>query len=145
MKGFSSLWTRLCCFKLPLLERDLWQISQISHMCTRQYSGHKSCFFPHPRYLRNLFSSRIFRGATRNYVKCWPKMAQSAKNLVFSSPIMWNGKNWAEFRTIFWEFFLGPGLLSFQLPKIFNLLQCFKLYKVLLQGNTLLFLELLLL
>ena len=53
---------------------------------SRQYSGHKSCFFPHPRYLRNLFSSRIFRGATGNYVKYWPKMARNAENLGFSLP-----------------------------------------------------------
>ena len=30
-------------------------------LCTRQYSGHKSCFLPHPRGQRYLFSSPIFR------------------------------------------------------------------------------------
>ena len=46
-----------------------------------QYSGHKCCFFPHPRCQETCFLPRFFACATINYVKFGPEMSRRAENL----------------------------------------------------------------
>ena len=85
------------------------------------------CFFPHPRYLENLFSFRIIRGTTSNLDEKWrtapfgfflPQFCEMAK-IVENFPQFGEGNNKiSQSSDLLGNLFWGSGLFSSKLPKI---------------------------
>ena len=64
---------------------------------TGQYSGHKSCFFPHPRGRGDLFSSPIFRSGGPKMSIIMAKIGAKRRNFrVLPSQKLQNDLNWEE-------------------------------------------------
>ena len=69
----------------------------LTPFCTRQCSGHKSCFFPHPHSQGHLFSSPIFRAGGREPRVIMTKIGAKRRNFwVLPSQKLQNDLNWEQ-------------------------------------------------
>jgi len=74
-------------------------VNILANIATRKYSGHKSCFLPHPHGQGYLFSSPIFRARACELMLSMTKIgAKRRKFRAFSSQKLLNGLNWEEIR-----------------------------------------------